>query len=116
MTLISAASIPMFEPLRERGLTVASLLGTEEKWTQRASWRNAAGVEITECPIRTNPPASFDLMGAVCWVYDGKERETALLRLMDVLKASHFAQVWQWNDAAGRTYEEVMAMVRKAAI
>lgn len=56
---------------------------------------------------------SFCLLGSIYRVYEADERTNALARIASVLKASSIAA---WNDAPGRTKEEVIAALKAADV
>lgn len=112
MISISRAKLPKYLPLKETG-SVLQLLGEgAHRWTKGANYRNAEGDALTITPTRLNPPASFDLMGAVHWCYDGKMRDEAVMRIALELGKPPV----RWNDEEGTTYTMVMELVKRCNI
>jgi hypothetical protein len=114
-TMVSAKALPKYPPLRESLdlLTVAKLLGEGPgKWTKGAKYRNASGkpLDISD-PQET--PASFDITGAIDFVYRNQEQnQTARIRVGMELKTT----ATMWNDAPMREYGEVMDLVKRCNI
>jgi hypothetical protein len=114
-TMVSAKALPKYPPLRESPelLTVAKLLGeSPDKWTKGAKYRNAKGMPL-DIADPQETPASFDIIGAIDFVYRNQEQnQTARIRVGMELKTT----ATLWNDSPMRTYEDVMNLVRRCNI
>ena len=112
---ISAKVLPKYPPILENPelLTVAKLLGEgPDKWTKGAKYRNAMGksLDISD-PQET--PASFDITGAIDWVYRNQEQnQTARIRVGMELNTT----ATMWNDSPFLEYGEMMNLVRRCNI
>ncbi len=113
--VLNAKTLPKYPPIRENSelLTVAKLLGVgKESWARNAKCRDYSGksMDILDPTLR---PFSFDLIGAVDYVYrTDADNQTARIRIGLELKVSPT----RWNDAPETTYEMVMELVRRCNI
>lgn len=77
-------------------------------WTQGTLARDSHGDEID-----TDEPAAtcFCLFGGIRKV----ARNTKMKKLAAVIRrAANYDSIFEWNDAGNRTYEDVVAVIRKA--
>ena len=113
---VKLSNLPLWPSIRfnPKLMTVQSLLAEgPEKWTKGAKYRDASGVPIEISDAGEPTPASFDLIGAIDYVYHSLEdNQAARIRVGMLLKTS----LARWNDAPSTSYEDVMALVRKANI
>ncbi len=96
--------------------TVEALLCAPEKWTQGALARDCDGNEVEAMgQIAT----CYCLSGAL-WVVAADDESKFHELLNKFCDANGLARgsrhMIEWNDAEGRTYEEVITAVRKAGI
>jgi len=112
---VSAKALPKFPPIQENPelLTVAKLLGEgPDKWTKGAKYRDALGKPL-DISDPTETPASFDITGAIDWVYRNQEQnQTARIRVGMELKTT----ATMWNDSPLLEYAEMMNLVRRCNI
>lgn len=113
--VVSAKGLPKYPPLRESSelLTVAKLLGEGPgKWTKGAKYRDANGASI-DILDPSETPASFDITGAIDWVYrNSEDNQAARIRVGMEIKAT----ATRWNDSPLVEYAEVMNLVRRCNI
>lgn len=113
---INANALAKFPPLRtSNGLTVQQLFARgREWWTQGAKYRGRDGkpIDIFEGDSLAGI-ISFDITGAIDYCYSSAEdSQAARIRVGMLLRTT----ATRWNDAPGRTWEEVCELVRKANI
>ena len=112
---LSAKESPSYPPIRATGLSVQALFARgREWWCQGAKYRDDTGraVDISDISaIRgDNRAMSFDILGAIDYCYAGNEdNQTARIRVGLALSTT----ATRWNDAPGRTWEDVIELVRK---
>ena len=95
---------------------VTQLLADPSRWTHKANARDARGYAIT-----ANDPAakSWCLHGAMhhCYGYGTSKFSAAHARVEQLLDARRYrGGLIAWNDTPGRTYDEVMDLVRRAGV
>lgn len=116
MNPIKAKVVPSYLPLRERGQTVLGLLSDPAKWCKGNLYLDEHGIATYAMPLRCDPPAKYDVLGAIMWCYERREREEALCRIFSVLSSMGIGPIIrQWNDNC-QSHEEMLAVVRKANI
>ncbi len=101
--------------------TVAELLATEDKWTKGAYALDANGLVVTTTSTQAQ---CFCLAGAMIHLgYTNKQARRFLIDnglVESDLGLSMGFNPWRaivsWNDKKGRTYSEVIDLVRKAGI
>jgi len=97
-------------------MKVCELLDAESKWTQKSEARDI-----------NQSPALFDHPAAVCWCFVGAifccyERDTAdevmcrVYRYLGLTDRPTVYGIVKWNDAPGRTFEEVRTVARELDI
>lgn len=116
MNPIKAKVVPSHLPLRERGQTVLGLLSDPAKWCKGNLYVDQYNFATCAIPLRCEPPAKYDVLGAIMWCYEGKTREEAIRRMFSVLSSMGIGPMLrQWNDNC-QSHEEMLAVVRKANI
>jgi hypothetical protein len=94
----------------EESMKCHELLSDSSKWTQGASARDARGYSLD--PREPNA-VCWCITGALCVCYkDFNERTNKVKTLNDVLKS----RAPYWNDTPGRTYDEVVTLLRELDI
>ena len=89
------------------GMKIRELLSGPEKWTQKALARGASG-ELED--LYSQSAVQWCLMGAMARCYPGSAdeiRKKVRVRLF----GRQYGLISRWNDAPGRTFEEVRALV-----
>lgn len=87
------------------------LLSSPEKWTKGVGARDAAGQPATA----DETAASWCMLGAIhcCYPDSSRERADLFSRLKERLGSIHLSA---WNDAAVRTYDDVVGLLRELDI
>lgn len=98
------------------------LLSDRSKWLQRMYARDANGNSTFS---ESDNACSWCTIGAINMAYLGgrqvtiensAKREAAIRLLTSAIRPLGFDTIPQWNDAPGRTYEEVVETLRKLDI
>ena len=90
-------------------MKIRELYTDKSKWTQGAFARDAAGESTRDL----GKAVSFCLLEAINYCYSPLERPWIYGRLWNRFG---YCQILAWNDARGRTFEEVKAFVEELDI
>jgi hypothetical protein len=92
------------------------LLNDASKWTQNAAARNCDGDRLL---ITADTAASWDIVGAIFYCYIVGTHEQ-VVKIANELQFNPDKGVYMplrmWNDVTGRTYDEVITLLRKLDI
>lgn len=95
-------------------MTITELFTDASKWARGVSARNAAGGDVRG----PSPDAvAWSLVGAIerCYPWDRKRGSEQAMRVTAIIKAE-VGSPRAWNDAEGRTFEDVQALVRRLGV
>ena len=96
-------------------MTLQELFDKPEKWTRMWYARDAYGTETT---ATAEDAVCWCLLGGLRLCYgEGTEQEDASARLTRAIaKRDGRGLIWYWQDTPGRTFEEVLEVIREANV
>lgn len=89
-------------------MKVRELLDSPEKWTKGGFARTPEGEHVFPNHAQA---VCFCISGAIDFCYSGEKRYAVYRQLNEKIAAKQWQDIYAWNDAPERTYEEVKALV-----
>lgn len=98
-------------------MKMRELLTDNSRWCQNSYARDVEGISV---PTLSGEAYSFCLVGALVRCYEGDGEadliEERLLAVMNQMGVDTELGLTEWNDAPGRTFEEVKTVLEQADV